>query len=207
MKDLTTESGAAVAPFPAADGLALPASLAGTDIVPPATRCEHTPREWEACITSPTRGVMDSTPGAWAHCPSTTERVRVREVLPQEALPAPTASRMVQLDPADRAPGAGADALAAACKAAVDAAMGELALALGCVFSDLIPHNTGYFVPGEALARTDAVDAITALFTHVRVGGQIHRPLPGGAEPAVKMARVRAMPDDVDSTVDQAALF
>ncbi len=137
------------------------------------------PREWLAAITTPTRGVMDMAPGAWNHCPATTERVRVREVLVDE--------------PSGIVVTAAAGSSDAA--AAVTTAMTELARELGCAYSDLIQHNAGLFIPGEAQACADPVDAIRRLFAHVRAGGRVNRPEPLLAgEPAPRAGQAITSP-------------
>ncbi|QBY56127.1 hypothetical protein [Cupriavidus oxalaticus] len=146
------------------------------------------PREWMAAITSPTRGVMDMAAGAWSHSPAEIERVLVREVLPGEQ-PITTAA-------------AGNTDVASA----IDAAMTELARELGCAHSDLIPHNSGLFIPGEARACANPVDAIRRLFAHVREGGRVYRPEPMQSDkPAQRTAKADPSPTEVDPR--QVALF
>lgn len=148
------------------------------------------PREWTAAITSPTRGVMDMTPGAWSHCPADIERVLVREVMRGEA---PTAIAAAASGSADVA-------------SAIDAAMTDLARELGAFYSDAIPHNAGLFIPGEAQACANPVDAIRRLFAHVQAGGLIHRPTPLQADkPAARTTKAEPSPTDTDPR--QVALF
>lgn len=132
------------------------------------------PREWLAAITSPARGVMDMTPGAWCHSPADVERVLVREILPGEQPAAITRATGESIDAAQ----------------AVEAAMTELARELGCFYSDLIPHNAGLFIPGEGQACHSAVDAIRRIFAHVHAGGAVHRQ--GAASDAEKAQRATA---------------
>ena len=148
------------------------------------------PREWTAIITSPIRGVMCMDPSAWGHVPAASERVVVREVLAGE-------------QPAVIMAAASGNADAAS---AIDAAMTELARELGCAFSDLIPHNAGLFIPGEARACANPVDAIRRLFAHVRNGGQVHRPEPLLSDkPGTRTTKTEPSPTEVDSR--QTALF
>lgn len=148
------------------------------------------PREWLAAITSPSRGVMDMTPGAWSHSPASVERVLVREVLPggQPAAIASAASSSADV------------------ASAIHAAMMDLARELGCAFSDLIPHNAGLFIPGQPKACADPVDAIRQLFAHVYAGGHVLRPprhMPDA--PAQRAGKAEPSPTEVDSR--QVALF
>jgi hypothetical protein len=148
------------------------------------------PREWMAAITSPTRGVLDMAPGAWSHCPATTERVLVREVLPGDQ---PIAIATAAAGNADVA-------------SAIDAAMTDLARELGCAFSDLIPHNAGLFIPGEARACANPVDAIRRLFAHVRDGGRVYRPESLQSDkPVARATKAEPSPTDIDPR--QVALF
>ncbi|MFS8973892.1 hypothetical protein PO002_05160 [Cupriavidus necator] len=148
------------------------------------------PREWLAAITSPTRGVMDMAPGAWSHSPGNVERVLVREVMAGEQ-PAAFAS----------AANGCADVTEA-----INAAMTDLARELGAFYSDLIPHNSGLFIPGEARACANPLDAIRRLFAHVHAGGLINRPAPLQADRlAARAAKVEPSLTDVDSR--QVALF
>lgn len=43
-----------------------------------------------------------------------------------------------------------------------------LAKKLGCVWNDMIPHNTGWFVPGKATAYASAFDAVQGLVERLR---------------------------------------
>ncbi|CAG9184400.1 hypothetical protein CURE108131_25290 [Cupriavidus respiraculi] len=146
------------------------------------------PREWTAALTSPTRGVMDATPGAWSRSPATIERVLVREVLPGELPHAPTGAVDQPTDVAT----------------AIHQAMTDLARDLGCFYSDAIPHNAGLFIPGEARACANPADAIRRLFAHVHAGGLIHRPPPLQADPP-KARASKEVPSPIDPR--QVALF
>lgn len=66
-----------------------------------------------------------------------------------------------------------------------EAALGELARELGCVFNDDVPHNAGWFVPGKPKACASAYDAIRGLFASLEAGGTVYRPsaVPPAAEP------------------------
>ncbi|MCW0054046.1 hypothetical protein OIV36_31750, partial [Burkholderia pseudomallei] len=55
-------------------------------------------------------------------------------------------------------------------------AMGELARRLGCVHNDTIPHNAGWFVPGNPVAYSSPLDAIEALVKHLKQGGAVYQP-------------------------------
>lgn len=148
------------------------------------------PREWFAALTSDTRGIMDMAPGAWSHSPTSVERVRVREVMPGEA---PTVISAAASGSTDTA-------------AAITAAMTDLAHELGCFYSDLIPHNAGLFIPGQALACTDPVDAIRQLFAHVYAGGHIYRaPRLMPDAPATRSSKAAPSPTETDPR--QEALF
>lgn len=148
------------------------------------------PREWMAAITSPTRGVMDMAPGAWSHSPAAIERVLVREVLPGEPPAAIAAAASGNADVAT----------------AIEAAMTDLARELGCAWSDLIPHNTGLFIPGQAKACANPVDAIRQLFAHVYAGGHVLRPPRlTTAAPAQHAGKADPSPTEVDPR--QVALF
>jgi hypothetical protein len=150
----------------------------------------RTPREWLAAITSPTRGVMHMAADAWSRSPANIERVLVREILPGEQPMAIAAAANGSADVAS----------------AIDAAMTALARELGCFYSDLIPHNAGLFIPGEARACVNPVDAIRRLFAHVHAGGLIHRPAPLQAEkPATRAGKAEPSPTEVDTR--QVALF
>ncbi|MGE8366022.1 hypothetical protein [Cupriavidus sp.] len=147
------------------------------------------PREWLAAITSPARGVMDMTPGAWRHSPADVERVMVREILPGEQPAAITRATGASIDVAQ----------------AVEAAMTELARELGCFYSDLIPHNSGLFIPSEGKACHSAVDAIRRLFAHVHAGGAVHRPAAG--DEATKAGRGAKAAADIYTDPRQVGLF
>lgn len=56
-----------------------------------------------------------------------------------------------------------------------EAALGELARELGCVWNEEIPHNAGWFVPGNAKAHASAYDAIRGLFARLEAGGSVYR--------------------------------
>ncbi|KAI3597678.1 hypothetical protein D8I24_6494 [Cupriavidus necator H850] len=146
------------------------------------------PREWYAAITSPARGVMCMDPSAWSRSPAEIERVLVREVLPGE-------------EPATIAAAASGNADVAS---AINDAMTQLAHELGCAYSDLIPHNAGLFIPGEARACANPVDAIRRLFAHVREGGRVYRPEPQSDKPA-RATKAEPSPTEVDPR--QVALF
>jgi hypothetical protein len=47
-------------------------------------------------------------------------------------------------------------------------ALASLAKAIGCHWNDMIPHNTGWFVPGKAIAYSSAYDAIQELVRRLR---------------------------------------
>lgn len=148
------------------------------------------PREWLAAITSPSRGIMDMTPGAWNHSPPYVERVRVREVLPEEPSTIIAAAAAGSSDTA----------------AAIHSAMTDLARELGCAWSDVIPHNAGLFIPGQAQACADPVDAIRRLFAHVYAGGHVLRPPAlSPSTPAARASKADPSPTEVDSR--QVALF
>ncbi|QUN29517.1 hypothetical protein KB879_06095 [Cupriavidus sp. KK10] len=148
------------------------------------------PREWYAALTSPARGVMCMDPSAWNRSPAEMERVLVREVLPGEQPTAITAAACGNADVAS----------------AIEAAMTDLARELGCFYSDMVPHNAGLFIPGEARACANPVDAIRRLFAHVHAGGLIHRPTPPQADkPAARTAKTEPSPTELDSR--QVALF
>lgn len=57
-----------------------------------------------------------------------------------------------------------------------DPAISELAMRLGCGYNASIPHNTGWFVPLQKDAYPTATDAVIALFTHIRNGGEVFAP-------------------------------
>lgn len=58
----------------------------------------------------------------------------------------------------------------------VEEAIGELAKGLGCHHNTMIPHNSGWFVPGKANAYASAFDAVTGLFASLSAGGTVHKP-------------------------------
>ncbi|MFS8930981.1 hypothetical protein [Cupriavidus taiwanensis] len=149
----------------------------------------NAPREWMAAITSPTRGVMDMAPGAWSHSPGDIERVLVREVMAGEQ---PAAIASAASGSADVA-------------SAINAAMTDLARELGAFYSDLIPHNAGLFVPGEARACANPVDAIRRLFAHVYAGGHVLHTPEQADKPAARKSKAEPSPTEVDSR--QVALF
>lgn len=136
------------------------------------------PREWLAAITSPTRGVMDAGPAAWQHSPATIERVLVREVIPGTPSLAPAGE-----------PGQSVDVAAA-----IEAAFAELAHELGCARLDLVPGNSGLFVPGTKRAQPTARHAIKELFEHVRAGGLVNRPIPPETLRALGLAKAPSEP-------------
>lgn len=72
----------------------------------------------------------------------------------------------------------------------VDAALGELASRLGCVYNDSVPHNCGWFVPGHQIAYASALDAIEGLVDHLKSGGTTYRSGPPAipASPAIAPA-------------------
>ncbi len=148
-----------------------------------------TPREWLAAITSPTNGVMSMAPGAWSHSPANIERVLVREVMAGEQPAAIASAASGSADVAD----------------AINAAMTHLARELGAFYSDLIPHNAGLFIPGEARACANPVDAIRRLFAHVHAGGLINRPALQTDKPAARASKAEPSPTEVDTR--QVALF
>lgn len=148
------------------------------------------PREWLAALTSPSRGIMDMSPGAWNHSPPSVERVRVREVMPDEPSTVVAAAAAGSTDTA----------------AAINAAMTDLARELGCFWRDLIPHNAGLFIPGQAQACADPVDAIRRLFAHVHAGGHVLRsPAISPNTPAARAGKADPSPIEVDPR--QVALF
>ncbi|MCY1253056.1 hypothetical protein D9M68_122760 [compost metagenome] len=148
------------------------------------------PREWLAAITSPTNGVMSMAPGAWSHSPASVERVLVREVMAGDQ---PAAIASAASGSADVA-------------SAINAAITDLARELGAFYSDLIPHNAGLFIPGEARACANPVDAIRRLFAHVHAGGLINRPAPLQTDkPAARANKAEPSPTEVD--LRQVALF
>jgi len=148
------------------------------------------PREWMAAITSPIRGVMCMDPGAWHRSPAEIERVRVREILADEPSATVAAAACGSADVAS----------------AIDAAMTELARELGCAYSDLVPHNAGLFVPGQAKACANPVEAIRQLFAHVYAGGHVLRP--PRLMPDVSLQRAgKAEPSPTELDPRQVALF
>jgi hypothetical protein len=56
-------------------------------------------------------------------------------------------------------------------------AMCALAISLGCVWNEIIPHNTGWFVPGKPTAYASAFDALHALYEHLEGGGKVYHTL------------------------------
>ncbi|WP_321820817.1 MULTISPECIES: hypothetical protein [unclassified Burkholderia] len=56
----------------------------------------------------------------------------------------------------------------------VEAAYGLLARRLGCHYNEAIPHNSGWFVPGNQVAFASALDAIEALVAHLKSGGTVY---------------------------------
>ncbi|AEI76522.1 hypothetical protein CNE_1c11670 [Cupriavidus necator N-1] len=148
------------------------------------------PREWYAAITSPIRGVMCMDRSAWNRSPAEIERVLVREVLPGEQ---PTAIAAAACGNADVA-------------SAIEAAMTDLARELGCAYSDLIPHNAGLFIPGEARACAHPVDAIRRLFAHVYAGGHVLR-APQLMPDTPSQRTSKAEPSPTESDPRQVALF
>ncbi|CAG2129349.1 hypothetical protein [Cupriavidus numazuensis] len=89
---------------------------------------------------------------------------------------------------------------------AIDAAMNELARELGCAFSDLIPHNSGLFIPGQAKACANPIDAIRQLFAHVYAGGRVLR-APRLMPDAPAQRTSKADPSPIESDPRQVALF
>jgi hypothetical protein len=87
----------------------------------------------------------------------------------------------------------------------VEEALGLLAAELGCVRDDTVPHNAGWFVPGQPTAFASALDAIKALFINLKAGGTLYVPPPPRRE------QMRPVPDGIagNQAVDheQAALF
>lgn len=177
------------------------------------------PREWMAAITSETRGIMDSAEGAWDHCPPTTERVLVREVLADAGTTdAPALLARISVLEADNERLRGelveaAEAPAGVPAADADAALTELARELGAFYSDLIPHNSGLFIPGEAKACPNPAEAMRRLFAHVRAGGLVNRPLPPEVlaslqQPAPEPKRQRAPAEQApEPEAEQTVLF
>lgn len=84
----------------------------------------------------------------------------------------------------------------------VEQAIGELAKELGCHHNALIPHNTGWFVPGKANAYASAFDAITALFANLSDGGTVYKANAEKIKPA-PAPKIDAAP----AQVPQADLF
>lgn len=87
-------------------------------------------------------------------------------------------------------------------------ALGELALALGCVRNEEISHNAGWFVPGKSTAYASAYDAIRGLVASLEAGGTIYRSQPGAPAAAsaapVPEAKCRTVEE---SSLSQGALF
>lgn len=75
-----------------------------------------------------------------------------------------------------------------------EAALGELARDIGCVFRDEIPHNAGWFVPGTAKAHASAYDAIRGRFARLEADGRVYRPPAPPSEPD-RCAKCGAAPD------------
>lgn len=97
-----------------------------------------------------------------------------------------------------------------------EAALGELARSLGCVWNEDIPHNAGWFVGGKPTAYASAYDAIQALHAHLAGGGTVYRaPEPQKTvaeaitEPAPEPANVRTHTNGRAKPIDtrQEALF
>ena len=57
-----------------------------------------------------------------------------------------------------------------------DQAMKLLAERLGCGYNDTISHNTGWFVPGNQVAYSSALDAIEALVESLKQTANSYRP-------------------------------
>lgn len=72
-----------------------------------------------------------------------------------------------------------------------EAALGQMASELGCVWNDRIPHNAGWFVPGQATAYGSAYDAIKGLVESLRAGGTVYTPKDA---PAIAASRVQELP-------------
>ena len=85
-----------------------------------------------------------------------------------------------------------------------EAALGVLAAELGCVHNDTVPHNAGWFVPGQPTAFASALDAIKALFVNLKAGGTLYVPPP-------PKEQMRATPDETSANQavdhEQATLF
>lgn len=82
-------------------------------------------------------------------------------------------------------------------------AVSVLAERLGCVRNDEIPHNAGWFVPGNQVAYASPVDAIEALVKHLKQGGAVYQPVTDKA-PSTPQS-TRSQQHDRPST--QEALF
>ncbi|MDR6381771.1 hypothetical protein [Paraburkholderia caribensis] len=85
-----------------------------------------------------------------------------------------------------------------------EAALGELARELGCVFNEDIPHNAGWFVPGKARAHASAYDAIRGLFASLEAGGTVYRAPVPSTEVQVAAPKPKAEPQ---MEAPQGALF
>ena len=87
----------------------------------------------------------------------------------------------------------------------VEEALGLLAADLGCVRNDTVPHNAGWFVPGQPTAFASALDAIKALFVNLKAGGTLYVPPPPRTE------EIRPVPDGIAANQavnhEQAVLF
>ncbi|RKP44657.1 hypothetical protein [Pararobbsia silviterrae] len=82
-----------------------------------------------------------------------------------------------------------------------EAALGELAREVGCVFNEMIPHNSGWFVPGQPTAYASAYDAIRARFARLEQGRE---PVSTARE---SRPDVPAATSTVEPAIDQGALF
>jgi hypothetical protein len=95
-----------------------------------------------------------------------------------------------------------------------EAALGQLAHELGCVYDVSVPHNAGWFVPGKATACASAYDAIRGLVASLKTGGTVYEPksaAPAIAEPVLELELV---PVEVPKrkpapapAIEQGALF
>lgn len=87
----------------------------------------------------------------------------------------------------------------------VEEALGVLAAELGCVRNDVVPHNAGWFVPGQPTAFASALDAIKALVLNLKAGGTLYVPQ------VPKKEQARAEPEETSGKQavhhEQAALF
>lgn len=84
-------------------------------------------------------------------------------------------------------------------------ALGALAMDLGCVWNDSVPHNSGWFVPGKPTAHASALDAIKALFVSLKSGGTVYMPKSRTDEGALIVARERVV--EKTAQHEQTALF